>query len=265
MQKVFVFIPIKQQLAPTKTTDGKNISLFVIPVMVLQTPQGNKSIPNPHGQEVEAFPSLEAAIIAIEQAGFDAEFEGRHVRFNAEASLNAQQPKTPTKALTPKLQAEQLVQEGLKSAIPLLISRLKDVEAFTLVPSVRALGVLQAKEAIPAMLNLLGHDSPDVREAVSVALSQFGSGIVPDLMALYAKLLTESKGENAYRKRLDILNTYHELVKRNPTNILAGVMSQLLQALNDDQWLLRSAAAHVMATVAQKQREERQSPSPLAG
>jgi HEAT repeat protein len=233
--------------------------------MVLQTPNGNRSIPNPHGQEVEAFPTLEAAITAIEQAGFDAEFEGRHVRLNAEAGFTPTQSKTPIKALTPKLQAEQLVQEGLKSAIPLLIARLKDIEAFTLVPSVKALGVLQAKEAIPAMLNLLGHDSPDVREAVSVALSQFGGGIVADLMRTYAKLLAEGKGENAYRKRLDILNTYHELVKRNNSSVLAGVMSQLLQALSDDQWLLRSAAAHVMATVAQKQREEKQSPSPMGG
>jgi hypothetical protein len=252
-----MFIPIKQQLAPTQTPEGKSISLFVIPVMVLQTPQGNKSIPNPHGQEVAAFPTLEAAISAIEKAGFDAEFEGRHVRLNAEIGLNAQK-QTPVKALSPKLQAEQLVQEGLKSAIPLLIARLKDTEAFTLVPSVKALGVLQAKEAIPAILNLLGHDSPDVREAVSVALSQFGSGIVADLMKTYAKLLSESKGEFAYRKRLDILNTYHELVKRNNSSVLAGVMSQLLQALTDEQWLLRSAAAQVLVTVAQKQREEKQ-------
>ena len=95
--------------------------------MVLQTPNGNKSIPNPHGQEVEAFPTLEAAIAAIEQAGFDAEFEGRHVRLNTETGFNTQkQTQSPTKALTPKLQAEQLVQEGLKSAIPLLINRLKN-------------------------------------------------------------------------------------------------------------------------------------------
>jgi hypothetical protein len=254
-----VFIPIKQQLSSTKTADGKSISLFVIPVMVLQTPNGNKSIPNPHGQEVEAFPTLEAAIAAIEQAGFDAEFEGRHVRLNTETGFNTQkQTQSPTKALTPKLQAEQLVQEGLKSAIPLLINRLKDAEAFTLVPSVKALGVLQAKEAVPAILGLLGHDSPDVREAVSVALSQFGSGVVADLMKTYAKLLSESKGEFAYRKRLDILNTYHELVKRNNSSVLAGVMSQILQALGDEQWLLRSAAAQVLVTLAQKQREEKQ-------
>ncbi len=255
-----MFVPIKQQLSTKQTAPSKQNNLFVIPVMVLQTPQGTRSIPNPHGQEVEAFLTLEEAISAIEQAGFDAEFEGRHVRLNTQEGLNVQKqsPSSPVKSLTPKLQAEQLVQEGLKSAIPLLINRLKDAEAFTLVPSVKALGVLQAKEAVPAILTLLGHDSPDVREAVSVALSQFGSDIVVDLMKTYAKLLSESKGEFAYRKRLDILNTYHELVKRNNSTVLAGVMSQLLQALNDEQWLLRSAAAHVLATVAQKQREEKQ-------
>lgn len=254
-----MFIPIKQQLSPTKTADGKQLSLFVIPVMVLQTPQGTRSIPNPHGQEVEAFVSLEAAITAIEQAGFDAEFEGRHVRLqDASNTQNSLAAKPATKPLSPKRQAEQLVNDGLKSAIPLLIVRLKDTEAFTLVPSIRALGILKPKEAIPPLLNLLGHDNPDVREAVSIALSQFGSSIVGDLMSTYAKLLAEGKGDTAYRKRLDILNTYHELVKRNTSTILAGVMSQLLQALQDDQWLVRSAAAQVCATVAQKQADEKE-------
>jgi len=250
-----VFIPIKQQLSPNKTADGKQLSLFVIPVMVLQTPQGTRSIPNPHGQEVEAFVSLEAAITAIEQAGFDAEFEGRHVRL--QDSLNPATSKPTPKPLSPQRQAEQLVNDGLKSAIPLLIARLKDAEAFTLIPSVRALGILKPKEAIPALLNLLGHDNPDVREAVSVALSQFGSSIVGDLMSTYAKLFSEGKGDTAYRKRLDILNTYHELVKRNASTVLAGVMSQVLQALQDDQWLIRSAAAQVCATLAQKQADEK--------
>jgi hypothetical protein len=34
-------------------------------------------------------------------------------------------------------------------------------------------------------------------------------------------------------------------------------MSQVLQALQDDQWLIRSAAAQVCATLAQKQADEK--------
>jgi hypothetical protein len=268
-----MFVPIKRSSALMAPAEPSAVS-YIIPVMVLKTPQGEKSIPNPHGQEARSFSSLSAAVEAIELAGFDAEFEGRHVKLadlqEESGGFSQRKAAKPLQSVT-QVQAEQLVKEGLLQAIPLLIDRLQDKEFYTVVHATKTLGVLTPAEALSPLMALLGHDSPDVREAVVEALAHYGASIVLTLGSSYSKLKAEGKGEQAYRKRLDIINTYLAISKRYPTNTLAGIMSQLLEGLRDEQWLIRSASAQVLNQLAARRLEEqaalmaKQQPTAKAG
>jgi hypothetical protein len=241
-----MIVPIKQQNNPNVPAGQPNSQWFAVPVMVLNTPQGTKSIPNPSGQQVATFATLEEAVKAIEQAGFDAEFEGRLLRSGHEAYPQRQNPAKAT-----PFQAAVLVEDTLKKAVPLLHKRLGDKEPQVLSAALQAIGQLQPPALLKELLPFLGHDVLEVRQAAVATLARYGPSVLEVVSPLYAKAATEGRGnDKAYRVRLDVMNLYLALLHEREATVLAPVLSQVLHAMEDEQWLVRSAASQVLGAVA---------------
>lgn len=213
--------------------DGSMGEVFAVPAMAIQTGEGKKLIPNPAGQEVCHFDSLEAAVDAIQRAGFDYEFEGRRV---STLGSHAFPGSTPP-------------QDLLKAAIPLLINRLQEKEPTVVGNALFALGELRAEEALGPMIAILGHEEGGVRRHLAEALAKFGEKAMASLRKAYEKA-QRSKDPNASYIRLTIISTYLEMARTQQWDPVRDALPQILHALEDDNWLVRAQAALVIGQSA---------------
>jgi HEAT repeat protein len=233
-------------------------TVFVVPAMSLATPEGERMIPNPSGLKPLLYAQLEEAVSAAHRAGFDAEYEGQWFGLNRDRATGSRS----TAGLTG--QGIHLVEQGLEKAYPILLKRLKDKETLVLVASIQALGYSQNPETIHAFLPLLAHESSDVRNAIQNACSHLP--LLPTLQALasiYGKSVVEHRhAEAAQRERLTILKSWDAMAKLHPTEQFAPVMSHALHALEEEQWLIRGAAASFIHTLQERRSRERLEDTP---
>jgi hypothetical protein len=69
-------------------------------------------------------------------------------------------------------------------------------------------------------------------------------------------LVHERNAEAGYRVRLTVLKSWEAMVQSLPMESFSVVMSHLLHALEEEQWLIRSTAASVFALLAERQKQE---------
>lgn len=233
-----------------KKTKKNGSVVFVIPGMSLLTPDGEKLIPNPNGLKPMAYEALENAISASHKAGYDAEFQDEF--FPVERQARKQN------APTLGNQRHIMVKDALVQAFPTLLKRLQDKEALVLVSTIKALSFYDKSDAIAPILTHLGHESSDVRSAIQQACCT-----LPSLETLQAlghayghSLVNDRNAEMGYRVRLTILKSWEAMADCLPTEIFSVVMTHLLHALEEEQWLIRSTATSVLASLAERHKQE---------
>jgi hypothetical protein len=59
-----------------------------------------------------------------------------------------------------------------------------------------------------------------------------------------------------YRVRLTILKSWEAMADCLPTEVFSVVMTHILHALEEEQWLIRSTAASVLANLAERHKQE---------
>jgi len=236
-----------------RITIKKKGETFIIPAMSLLTPDGEKLIPNPNGLKPITFERLDDVITAVHRAGFDAEYDGQ--LFQSEHLRDRVKP-TPQNTL--RKQRDYMLQDAMNDAFPLLLKRLSDKEALVLVPTIRALGHYGDAAAIEPLVTLLAHESPDVRSALNEAFTHLP--ILPTLQQLgnaYGRsLVNERNNEAGFRLRLTVMKSWETMARRHAPESFSVVMTHVLHALNEDQWLIRSAAASMLATLRERQKQE---------
>jgi hypothetical protein len=232
-----------------KTKKNGNV-VFVIPGMSLLTPEGEKLIPNPNGLKPMAYEALENAIAASHKAGYDAEFQ--------DDLFPLEHPLRKKEAPTLGNQRQLMVKDALNQAFATLLKRLEDKEALVLVSTIKALSFYNKSEAIAPLLTHLGHESSDVRTALQQACCH-----LPSLETLQAlahayghSLVHERNAEMGYRVRLTILKSWEAMADCLPTEAFSVVMTHVLHALEEEQWLIRSTAASVLAHLAERHKQE---------
>jgi HEAT repeat protein len=218
------------------------VTVFVVPSMSISSPDGKQLIPNPAGREAAMYKSLEEAAEAVRRAGFDALFEGRVIS----------RPKPARQR--PELH---LLPDAFNQAVPLLVKKLAATEPAVVAQSVFALGELRKPDALPYLLQCLGHEDATVRRNLAEALAKLPIGDV--LMAIqnaYRDAL-ESTDTNAVHIRLTVINTCMELL-RGDRQLLPHIYPLLHAGLDDDSWLVQSQAAMVIGMCAQMYHEVEQ-------
>ncbi|MBY0451154.1 MAG: HEAT repeat domain-containing protein [Cyanobacteria bacterium] len=221
------------------------IEAFAVPAMSIQSPQGKKLIPNPLGHEACLFQTLEESIEATHRAGFDALYEGR--KFYRPEKAAEVRPK-PSSSRSPSAPT------ALNEAVPILIQRLQDREPTVIANAAVALGELRAHTAVSAMIGILGHEDPNVRKAVAEALSKLGDSALPSLKAAYQQALISQDKQASYI-RLTVMSAYLSYTYTH-RELLPELLPQVVDALNDDSWLVRAQAALVLAQSAQYYRDD---------
>lgn len=233
-----------------KKTKKNGSVVFVIPGMSLLTPEGEKLIPNPNGLKPMAYEALENAITASHKAGYDAEFQDEFFPVEHQ-TLKKNAP-------TLGNQRHIMVKDALAQAFPTLLKRLQDKEALVLVSTIKALSFYDKSDAIAPILTHLGHESSDVRSAIQQACCTLPS--LETLQALgYAyghSLVNDRNAEMGYRVRLTILKSWEAMADCLPTEVFSVVMTHILHALEEEQWLIRSTAASVLANLAERHKQE---------
>lgn len=235
---------------------------FWVPAWQLQTPSGPQWVVNPKGQQLAPFSTLEAAILAVEAAGFTPCWQGQVV---GKASLLQPQTQSGSKK-TPPPSESPLVQ-----AQALLLQRLKDREKPVVTSALAALGamagaqesfkpafVLDAATLTPPLLLLLEDEDPEVRRELAKTLAQLGPEVLPFLNTLYQEALTPGqtsfsyigpkKGE-AHRLRFSLMGVYKAFAQRYGLGLGQALWPALLQGLQDEAWLVRSAAAEAVGAL----------------
>ncbi len=246
-ERAMTFIHIKK----IQKLDANNVPVeaFAVPCVVITTPQGRKLIPNPAGTEAELFDTLESAESAIKRAGFDYVFEGKMTSTLAGGK--------PVAAVVTGNE------RSWETAIPSLINHLKDRETSVVANSAFALGALRAQAAIEPLCELLGHDDPNVRKSVAEAFGRLGMPAIYPLRDALVKARS-SPQNNASHVRLTVLTAFLEMIEEN---VGAGIMTLMipmaLESLDDENWLVRSQAAMIVARAtlsieAEKLRQENQ-------
>ncbi|XVJ52139.1 MAG: HEAT repeat domain-containing protein [Vampirovibrio sp.] len=239
------------QITIQKKTNKSGTVVYVIPGMSLLTPEGEKLIPNPNGLKPMPYEALDNALSACHKAGYDATFDGT---LYPQAHAKARQ----ARAIPMEHQQQFMVKEALQKGFPILLKRLEDKEALVLVATIRALGFYSKPEAIAPILQHLGHESGDVRQAIQQACCTLP--LLPTLQALgqaYGQsLVHERNAEAGYRVRLTVLKSWEAMVQSLPMESFSVVMSHFLHALEEEQWLIRSTAASVFALLAERQKQE---------
>ncbi len=235
------FIHIKKQ---SKTdSDGQTTERFAVQAMAIQSPQGQKLIPNPSGKEAAVFESFDEAVLAVQRAGFDYIFEGKKVYLSHITPL-----KQPMKRLTQQSFAD------LQDAVPILIERLGDREPSVVTQAAFALGQLADEAATEPLVAILGHEDPTVRRSVAEAMARIGPSTLRPLQSAY-DLAQGSKDKNAFHIRLTVMQAFQEMAVRQKY-ISEQLIPQAIDALEDDNWLVRSAAAQVVGLIAANFNEE---------
>jgi hypothetical protein len=239
-------ITIKSRQKPNGET------VYVVPAMGLLTPEGERMIPNPNGLKPLVFEELQEAITASHRAGFDAEHQGQlfHAdrdRAGGGGNRNAIQR-----------QANLMVDQALEQAFPILLKRLHDKEPLVLIHAIQAVGYSQNPKAIEALLPLLGHESSEVRNSLQQAFSFLPLlRTLKTLAAAYGKSIVEHRHlEAGQRERLTILKSWDAMAKRHPIDQFAPIMSHVLHALEEEQWLIRAAASGILQTLNERKFRE---------
>jgi HEAT repeats len=232
-------ITIKSQYEPGGP-QGQPRLVFQFPAMALETPTGAQLIPNPNGRQAASFASLEAAMAAIHQAGFDALWQDRLY------PLRRGQPSE--KAAVELLALADPVDQAAAQLVAPLLARLGDREVPVLTASLEALGYLKAPGLLEAIETLLDHESPEVRQSLAGALSQLGTAARDWVRMRYDATLdtTGKQRPDVYRIRLTLMAVYTEMAKAHGPVFMVPVMGQLHQGLSDGHWLVRAQAAQAL-------------------
>lgn len=234
------FIHIKKQ---TVHRNEGPVEVYAIPAVALSTTQGKRLIPNPAGQETCVFATFEEAEDAVRRAGFDYIFEGQKT-YTSRTTPVTEIPRAP--AFTGPV--------SILEAIPLLMERLKDREPSVVSHAAYALGELGAAQAVLPLISLLGHEDSSVRKEVAESLAKLGDTSLPHLRTAFSEA-QRSKEKNANHVRLTVVNTYLEMT-HSRRELLGEVLPQLVDALSDESWLVRSQAALAIGHSAQYFRED---------
>jgi hypothetical protein len=210
-----MIVPIKRQVL--QTADGPK-TVFSVPAIALNTGAGKRLIPNPAGTEAMHFPTLEEAEAMIRRAGFESSFEGR-----------TSHP-VPTSG---------------GALVPLLLERLQDREPVVVANTIIALGNLNVRHALEPIAALMGHEDAGVRKQVVEYLAKQGKDALP----LLKRAFHGSVAGDGRVLRLTVMQTYLELASRSP-ELHPELLKETVDALNDENWLVRAQAALVAGYLA---------------
>ncbi len=233
------FIHIKKQ--KIKDANGTLREIFTVQALAINSPQGKKLIPNPAGSETCTFKSFDDAVSAVRRTGFDYIYEGKKT-YLMDASHR------PKKRVRTGLDA-------FSDAIPILLERLDDKEASVISHAVFALGELEEESAILPFMDILGHEDSNVRKALAEALSKIGRNALPHLETAY-QAAKDNKEKYASHIRLTVMAAYLEITHTR-RELLTLILPQAVEALEDENWMVRSQAALVVGRSAQYFRDDR--------
>jgi hypothetical protein len=233
------FIHIKKQ---TIRRGDVPQEVFAVSAVALTTTQGKKLIPNPAGTETCVFTTFEEAEEAVRRAGFDYIYEGQKYYI---AQVTKVEPPRQTVYQGPA---------SILDAIPTLMERLQDREPAAVANAAYALGELGAAQAVKPLMTLLGHEDGSVRKEVAEALAKLGDHAIALLRTAFYEA-RRSREKNANHIRLTVVNTYLEMT-HSRRELLVEVLPQLVEALSDESWLVRSQAALAIGHSARFFRED---------
>ncbi len=233
------FIHIKKQTV--KGADGTSQEVFAVQALAINSPQGKKLIPNPAGSETCAFNSFEEAIESVRHAGFDYIFEGKKTYLMDRVHR-------PKKRIRTGLDA-------FSDAVPLLLERLQDKEPAVITHAIFALGELEEESALLPFMDALGHEDSNVRKALAEALAKIGRSALPHLVTAY-QAAKQNKEKYASHIRLTVMGAYLEMTHTH-RELLSLILPQAVEALEDENWMVRSQAALVVGRAAQYFRDDR--------
>jgi hypothetical protein len=217
-----MIVPIRKQ----HTQDGEP-AVFMVPAVAITTTQGKRLIPNPSGNEVCTYDSLEAAKQAIERAGFDFEYEGQR----AVAGFS------------------RLSGDHRSQLIQALILQLDDREPTVITQAATALGGFMDSIAMKPLIQLLGHMDPNVRKAASETLGKLGAVTLPELKHTFLEA-TGANDKTAPHIRVSVLIAYQAMLTYYPET-LNDILPHLVRATRDENWLVRAQAALTACKVAE--------------
>lgn len=129
--------------------------------------------------------------------------------------------------------AHALSKLGDTRAAPMLLQALRDTSTAVVQKAAYALGVLKAVTAIPALVALLEHETPELRNAVRDALTALGEAVVSPLTAVISSRASSTLARVAAVETLG--DTGGELI-----------FAPLQLALCDTAWEVRFAAVQAL-------------------
>jgi HEAT repeat protein len=221
---------------PIRKQQSGDTTHFVVPAVAIAITGGEKKlIPNPAGNEVCTFATLDEAKAAIERAGFDAIYDGIttvNLGHRGRSPLNPIRP--------PRLSAT--LNEQVKQK---LLGLLTDREPPVAIAAIQALASWQYAPAIEPLCKQLGHSDPGVRKEVANALAKLSPHSLPALKEAY-RLATGSIEGNAPYIRAAVLFSFQLMLQDNALDSVE-LLPVVLQGLTDDHWMVRSQAANTAA------------------
>lgn len=225
--------------------DGNVIEHYAVPCVTIASAMdtdGQRLIPNPAGKASAFFDSLEAAIGAVRQAGFEPTLDGQAIPGAISNASQAQTPPPPSEART--------VADWLARGRASLLSRLDDREAAVRGQAAEALGALGATEAIPKLIVLLGQDDATLRRHAIDALASFGAHAISPLLSCY------EQSSATHTPRLSVMQAFEALLERPEGAEYLGLLLPCVveKGLQDANWLVRGQAATVLAQAARLNR-----------
>jgi HEAT repeat protein len=114
---------------------------------------------------------------------------------------------------------------------------------------------------------LLSHEDASVRKNVAEAMAKLGATSLMALAKAYENAKSHKTDRNAAHVRLTVQQSYLEMMKLKQYALLPDIIPYVLDALQDDTWLVRSQAALVLAQAAQYLHEtppSRETVAPLS-
>ena len=221
-------VPIRKQ------PQGEH-TVFVVPAVAIVVAGGDKKlIPNPAGNEVCTYPTLEEARAAVERAGFDAIYDGV-------TTINMGQL-TRQKAQPPALRPPRLTHTLTEQLRQKLLALLTDREPPVVIAAVQALASWQYTPAVAELCKQLGNNDPTVRKEVALALARLVPHSIPPLKEAY-RLATGSIEAHAPYIRAAVLLSFQIMLQDNAQEH-TDLIPTVLMGLTDDHWMVRSQAAN---------------------
>lgn len=219
-----------------KQTQADGTPVFTVSAVKIQTPQGKvRGVPHPYGKETTVYPSLESALEAVHRAGYDAECEGRFY------PLPPHQTAKSKAASKPVSRSTQSLQQILAQSQSGLLALLNDTNPGVVANAAFALGELRDAKAVGALIGVFRHDDATVRKQAAEAVAKLGQ---PALRPLEGALR-----DSHWLVRHSALTAMVDLVALD-FGLVPSVLPHVLPLLQDDNWLVRSQAALVLAESA---------------